>query len=336
MHVFVTGATGLLGSNVVAALEADGHSVTGLVRSRTRAARLLTGCNAELVEGDLSDVAGFSEAMRGCDAVCHTAAYHREFYTSAKDHAAELERINVAATREILKAAADAGVNRFVHISSCGAVGMQANGEPGVEDTPPLPVELGNAYFASKLRADEIVAAFAREHERPAVVTIIPAWMLGPGDAAPSPGGRMILDFLAQKVPGVTDGGQCVVDARDVADAVVAALDLGAIGRYIVAGQYRTVAEIFATLEDVTGIRGPRLRLPHAAVMLYACASDLFGRLTRRAVLVRPASARALHAKLSWSSEKARRDLGIIFRPLDDTLRDAVEWFQKHGMAPAA
>ncbi len=336
MRVFVTGATGLLGSNVVAALEAAGHSVIGLVRSRARAAGLLPDSTAELVEGDLTDVAGFSAALRGCDAVCHTAAYHREFYTSAKDHAAELERLNVAATRQILKAAADAGVSRFIHIGSCGAVGMQANGEPGVEDTPPLPIELENAYFASKLRADEAVAAFAKEHTRPAVVTIIPAWMLGPGDAAPSPGGRMILDFIARKVPGVTDGGQCVVDARDVANAVVAALERGATGRYIVAGQYRTVAEIFATLERVTGVKAPTLRLPHGAVMAYAFASELFGRLTRRPVLVRPASARALHAKLSWSSEKARRDLGISFRPLDDTLRDAVQWFRAHGMARAA
>ena len=332
MQIFVTGGTGLLGSNLVSALESRGHEVIALVRSCVRANHLLSRCRAELVEGDLTDIGTFAPALEGCDAVCHTAAYHREFYTGARNHDAELERINVEGTRQLLHAAETHSVPRFVHISSCGVLGMAPNGEPGDEDTPPLPVELANAYFASKLRTDEVVRDFVRKHPRPEVVTIIPAWMLGPGDAAPSPGGRMVLDFLARKVPGVTDGGQCLVDARDVAQCVVAALDRDASGRYVVAGHYRTVGEIFASLERVTGIRAPRLRLPYAVLMAYALISETYGLITRRPLLLRPAGARALHAKLSWRSDKAIRELGISFRSLDETMRDTAQWFRDHGM----
>lgn len=335
MRIFVTGATGLLGSNVVTALEEGGHQVVALVRSRDRAERLLAGRRSRFVEGDLNDVAGFASEMAGCDVICHTAAYHREFYTGARNHGSDLEKINVEATRQLLHAAASAVIPRFVHISSCGVIGMTPEGEPGDEDTPPLPIEIANAYFASKLRTDEAVQKFAREYELPKLVTIIPAWMLGPGDAAPSPGGRMVLDFVERKLPAVTDGGQCVVDARDVASAVVSAVQRGATGRYIVAGQYHTVEEIFASLERVTGIRGPRLHLPHVLVMAYAYLSELYGRVTHRPVLLRPAGALALHAKLSWRSDKAVRELGIQFRPLDETMRDTVQWFRKQGMTTA-
>ena len=155
MQVFVTGGTGLLGSNLVSVLESGGHEVIALVRSCARAKRLLSRCRAELVEGDLTDIRTFAPALKGCDAICHTAAYHREFYTGARNHDADLERINVEGTRQLLHAAETHSVPRFVHISSCGVLGMTPNGEPGDEDTPPLPVELANAYFASKLRTDE-------------------------------------------------------------------------------------------------------------------------------------------------------------------------------------
>lgn len=335
MRVFVTGGTGLLGGNLVRTLAAAGHDVSALIRSRAKAIDLLAGCNVDLVEGDLRDVDAFTPLLRGCDAVCHTAAYHREFYTGAGSHSDELETINVDGTRCLLMAAAESDVGHFVHISSCGVIGRKANGDAGDEETPPLPVELANQYFASKLRTDAAVAEFIRAQAKPAVVTVIPAWMLGPGDAAPSPGGQMVLDFLARKLPGIADGGQCMVDARDVVQSIVAALERGATGRYIVAGEYRTVEEIFASLERVTGIRAPRLHLPHPVVMAYAYLSELFGLVTGRPVLVRPAGVRALHAKLSWSSDKAVRELGVSFRTLDETMRDTATWFREHGMVGA-
>jgi dihydroflavonol-4-reductase len=97
MQVFVTGGTGLLGNNLVRALRARGHEVKALVRSKKKADTLLAGTGAEIVVGDMREVSGFASALGGVDAVAHTAAYFREYYTPG-DHGSSLEDINIKGT----------------------------------------------------------------------------------------------------------------------------------------------------------------------------------------------------------------------------------------------
>src|SRR5690349_2007525 len=124
MKAFVTGATGLLGNNLVRTLEAGGHEVVALARDATKAARVLGGTSARIVTGDMKNVAGFAAELGGCDAVFHTAAYFREAFEPGFD-ATAIDEINVHGTMRLLDAADAAGVPCFVHTSSGGVIGRK-------------------------------------------------------------------------------------------------------------------------------------------------------------------------------------------------------------------
>ncbi len=201
MRALVTGATGLLGGNLVRELHEQGHDVRALVRSPAKARGVLDGLDADVVAGDIRDVTSYAPHLPGTDVVFHTAAYFREYYGPG-DHAALLRATNVDAVRDLLEAAARAGVPTVVHTSSSGVIGARADGRPADETTPPNGLALRNAYFASKVAAEQVVReAIARLPVR--VPMVLPGWMWGPGDAAPTTAGQIVLEFLDRKLPVV-------------------------------------------------------------------------------------------------------------------------------------
>src|SRR5271166_5024555 len=122
MRAFVTGATGLLGSNIINSLLAEGHEVKGLVRSKEKAQRVFPKNEIEFVTGDMCEVGAFALALKGCDVLFHTAAYFREYYQPG-DHRAILEKVNVQGAIDLLIAAEKNGLRKAIHISSSGVLG---------------------------------------------------------------------------------------------------------------------------------------------------------------------------------------------------------------------
>ncbi len=329
MKAFVTGSTGLLGNNLVRLLVANGHQVKGLIRSQSKAKRLLGGLDVELVKGDMCLVTEFAPELEGCDVVFHTAAYFREYYQPG-DHVEALEEINVHGTLELMTEADRHRVPCFVHVSSAGTIGLKPDGRPGDERTPPSKLTKSNLYFKSKINGDAKIRAFAGGHDMK-IVEILPSWMWGPGDATPTAAGQMALDFLAREIPGILEGGSSVVDARDVAAAMIAAVEGGRHGeRYIVGGRYFSLERLLSGLERVSGVRGPRMKLPHGLAMAYAWYQETKGRVTGKDALLTREGVRTMHAELAVTSTKAERELGVTFRKLNDTLRDVVRWYKKN------
>lgn len=201
MKAFVTGATGLLGNNLVRELIRRRHEVKALVRSEEKAKKLFGDLPVDYVKGDMEDVAAFAGEIGGCDVLFHTAAYFREYYQPGEDHWSKLRRVNVDGSIEILKAAEEAGVRRAIYVSSSGVIGPKPDGSAGDETCPPHPVTEGNLYFKSKVLADAAVDEFTRTH-RMEVLQILPGWMFGIGDAAPTSAGQLVLDFLNGNLPG--------------------------------------------------------------------------------------------------------------------------------------
>jgi dihydroflavonol-4-reductase len=327
MRAFVTGATGLLGGNIVSALLAEGHEVKGLVRSKDKGARVFPKGEIELVVGDMCEVSAFAPALKGCDVLFHTAAYFREYYQPG-DHKAILEKVNVQATIDLLIAAEKSGLRKAVHISSSGVIGGNANGAPGNEETLPDDVATSNLYFASKISAELAIGRFLKERSLP-VVLILPGWMWGPGDWAPTASGQLLLDFLNRKLPAVVDGGACIVDARDVARATLTAMDRGHSGeRYIIGGRYFELADVFATLERVTGVQAPKRRIPYPAALVLGVAFETWARLSGNTSLITVEAVKTMHARKAVASDKATTELAATFRPFDETVRDEVAWFR--------
>lgn len=334
---FVTGSTGLLGNNLVRLLTERGTKVRALARSRAKAERQLAGLpGVEIVEGDMADVARFAPALAGTDVLFHTAAHFRDSYKGG-NHSEALHRVNVDGTRALLSAAYAQGVRRMVHTSSIAVL----DGPRGavVDETMARRLPERDDYYRSKVLSDEEVLAFLRAHPDFFATLVLPGWMHGPGDAGPTAAGQAVIDFVNAKLPGIVPATVSFVDARDVALAQIAAAEKGRRGeRYLAAGRHMSMAEVFATLERVTGVPAPRRRLPVALLYAIATGAELAARATGKPALLSWATVRIMRQERErsrFSAEKSQRELGLSFRPVTETLADEVAWFRANGMLPA-
>jgi dihydroflavonol-4-reductase len=337
MRVFVSGATGLLGNNLVRALRVQGHEVRALVRSEKKADALLAGTGAEIVVGDMRDVNRFEGALEGVDAVAHTAAYFREYYTPG-DHTSSLEDINIKGSLALLAAADAHGVRRFLQTSSSGTVGQPKDGSEANEETEASQAQLANLYFKSKVDGGRRIAAFVPRSEM-TIATVMPGWMFGPGDAGPTGAGKLILDCIAGKLPGVPPGGTTIVDARDVANAMVTMLGRDVPHeRFIVAGRFYTLRQVLDAAMDAAGKKHVGFSIPPLLALGLGHASEAWARLTKGTPMVPLEGVRMLLQEFRASSAKAERELGATFRPLAETIGDVVAWYGAHAhvMAPHA
>jgi dihydroflavonol-4-reductase len=329
MKVFVTGSTGLLGNNVLRALVEAGHDVVGLTRSAEKADWMMSDTGASFVTGDMRAVDDFAAALDGCDAVVHTAAYFREYFTPG-DHAEALNAINVEGTLALMAEADKRGAKRFIHVSSAGVIGHKPDGSAGDEDTPPNPEMMENGYVRSKVAGDQKIAAFTPSKGM-RIIEILPGWMWGPGDAAPTNAGRLVKQFLAGKLGAVPCGGATIVDARDVAAGIVNALSYEGSGdRFIIGGEFRTTRELGDLLAKYGGRKAPR-QVPVGAAYLVAHMSELAAKLSGGAPTVPLQGIRLITSEHRVSSARAQAELGVRFRPFDETIGAVFKWYAEHG-----
>ncbi|HEX9416264.1 MAG TPA: NAD-dependent epimerase/dehydratase family protein [Gaiellaceae bacterium] len=287
MKVYVTGASGFIGAHVARELRERGAEV-----------------REDFV--DLLDSAGLERAIAGCDAVFHVAALY-----SFEDPAELLERVNVEGTRRVLEACARKGVRRIVHTSSSGTCGP-VPGRPATEEDRPPAWELDVPYKRTKLAAERVALAAARDGLD--VVVVNPTTPVGEGDWRPTPTGRMVAGVATGRFRAYLDIGLNVVDVRDVARGHVLALEQGKAGeRYILGAVDLPLRELFGAIADLAGRSRPRIRVPYGV----AWSAARMGLLNRNEVLL---------ARLPayFSSEKAERELGYRPGPIEPALARAV------------
>ena len=203
----VTGGTGFIGGAVVAELLAAGREVRVLARSPES----LAGLPVEVARGDLRDPASLIAAVQGCRRVFHVAADYRLWVPDPDT----MYAANVQGTRDLLAAAAEAGVERLVYTSTVGALGNPGDGTPGTEETPVALADMAGHYKRSKFLAEQAVLEFARQGLP--VVLVHPSAPVGPGDSRPTPTGQIIVDYLKGRMPAYLETGLNLVHVRDVA-----------------------------------------------------------------------------------------------------------------------
>jgi dihydroflavonol-4-reductase len=328
MDVLVTGATGFVGANVARLLVADGYRVRVLARP-TSSLAALEGCPVEVIRGDILDLGAVHPAVEGCALVFHVAADYRLWARDAR----EIYRNNVDGTRNVLEACARAGVERVVYTSSVGTLGLARTGEPGTEATPVALDDMIGPYKRSKFLAERVAEAYAARGL--GVVIVNPTNPIGPWEVKPTPTGRMVMDYLLGRMFGTVDTGLNLVHVADVARGHLLAAHRGRVGeKYILGCENHSLAEIFRLLENITGIRAPRVRLPHALVLLVAMGNEGLARATGRPPRVPLAGVRMARKRMYFTPDKAVRELGLPQTPVEQALRDAVEWFVAHRYAP--
>jgi dihydroflavonol-4-reductase len=329
---FVTGATGLLGNNLVRLLLDRGFRVRALARSQAKAARQFKGLSLEVVEGDMSNVAAFAPSLKSADIVFHTAAHFRDSYKGGK-HWSELYRINVRGTADLISEAYSAGIRRFVHTSSIAVLDGPV-GAP-IDETMVRDENNADDYYKSKILADREVLSFLDSHPAMWAAMVLPGWMHGPGDVGPTSAGQTTLDFVKGNLPGVIPASFSLVDARDVAAALLLVAEKGRRGeRYLAAGRNHTMEDLFRLLEKVSGVKAPSRQIPVMALYLLAAVQESWARLTKKPVLLSWAGVRLLTretGRTQFDHGKSQRELGLRFRPAEETLRDEIGWYRDNG-----
>jgi dihydroflavonol-4-reductase len=323
MTTLVTGANGFVGSAVLRRLLDEGVRVRVLVRPSSDR-RNLEGLDVEIAEGDLRDAASLEAALKGCFALYHVAADYRLWTPNPQ----ELYQSNVEGTRNIMHAAGEAGVERIVYTSSVATLGLNKDGTPADENTRVSINDMIGHYKRSKYLAEELVRKLVREQRLP-VVIVNPSTPIGPRDIKPTPTGRLILDAARGRMPAYVDTGLNLVHVDDVAAGHLAAFHRGRIGeRYILGGENLWLKEILERIARITGRKPPRIRLSQNVVMPIAYISQAFARLTGggepRATVDGVKMSRKL---MFFTSNKAEQELGYRARPVDEALKDAVDWF---------
>ena len=326
MKAFLTGASGFVGSHLYTTLRASGAQVRCLVRSSSPRRNLEGIPGEELVEGDLREPDSLARALEGCDTVFHCAADYRLFVPDP----GEMYASNVEGTRNVLRAAHSAGVERVVYTSSVGALGLNADGSPADEKTPVSIDDMLGHYKRSKYLAERVADEWVQKGLP--VVIVNPSTPIGDRDVKPTATGRVVLDFLKRKTPAYVDTGLNWVDVRDVAVGHLRAAESGTVGeRYILGNRNLGLLEIFELLAEITGLAAPRVRLPHWIPLTVAALDTTRARLFGGEPRVPLDGVRLSRHKMYFDASKAVRDLGLPQTPVPQALERAVAWFRDNG-----
>ena len=330
MKVFLTGSTGFIGSHVARAY-AEQNVELRLLTRKTSSLAAIESIPAQIVVGDLSQPESLRSAIRGCDALVHVAADYRLWVRDPK----LMYAVNVEGTRDLLRIAREEGVAKVVYTSSVATMGFKADGTIVNEDTPITLADMIGHYKRSKFLGEQeaIRAAKAGQH----VMILNPTTPIGPGDAKPTPTGRIIVDFLNKKFPAYVDTGLNLVDVTEVARMHVVALERGTPGeRYILGGENLTLKQILDRMSAITGLPSPTMKVPNAVAMIFAFFDEtITGKLRGKEPRATVEAVRMGKKMMFASSAKAECELGFQVLPVYPALRAAIEWFIAHGYAPA-
>lgn len=333
MKVFVTGSTGFVGSHVAKALAKEGADLRLFVRKNSNLANL-AGMHAPAsfttITGDLLQPESLRPGIRGSDYVFHVAADYRLWVRDPK----QMYAANVDGTRELLRIAREEGVRRVIYTSSVATMGFRSDGTIVDENTPVSLADMVGHYKRSKFLAEQEALKAADDGQE--VMILNPTTPVGPYDIKPTPTGRIIVDFLNRKFPAYVDTGLNLVDAQEVAQAHLVALQKGTPGeRYILGGENLTLKQILDKMSAITGLPSPKVKVPHAAAMIFAFFDEtITGRMLGKEPRATVEAVRMGKKKMFASSAKAERELGFRHIPVYQALRAAIDWFRANGYAP--
>jgi dihydroflavonol-4-reductase len=330
-EVLVTGASGFIGSAVVRALANAGHPVRALVEPG-RDDSLLDGLAVERLSGDIRDPVTLDRAVAGIDTVFHLAAVYRFW---AADPALFYD-VNIGGTLNLIRAVNAAGHGRLVYTSTVATLGVAEQGHLASEQTLVHFEHLFGHYKRSKYQAEhEVLRAGAAGLD---VVLVHPTFPVGEGDAAPTPTGRTIVEFLNGRIPAYVDTALNVVHVDDVARGHLLAAQMGGRGRsYILGGENMSLREMLTTLAELCGLSAPRVRLAPRAVLPIVQSAEWFeASVLHREPTLTAEPVRMATTKMEYDTTRARTELGYTSIPAREALRRAAAWFVANGYVKPA
>ncbi|WP_165423163.1 NAD-dependent epimerase/dehydratase family protein [Ktedonosporobacter rubrisoli] len=323
--VFLTGASGFVGSHVLRALLAARYRVRALVHTAARSLPSLEGCT--LVQGDILRPGELVHHMAGCRYLIHVASLY-SFLPAMRN---TIFATNVYGSAGILEAAQLAGIELAIITSSSSTVGPSDNEHLATEDNWDTEYA-SSAYHRSKLQQARIALA-----SQVPVILILPTAPVGPGDWKPTPTGKMIVDFMRGRIFATLNGGLNIVAVEDVAKAHVLALQYGRCWeRYLIGGENGSLSQLWESLAEICGRRAPKIHIPFPLALTLGLANELYYRIVPcrvAAPLIPLEGVRMARHHMYVSCAKAQSELGYRATPVIAALERAVRWYYDHGYA---
>jgi len=331
-RVLITGASGFIGSAVARAVRARGAEVAVLVEPDADE-RNLKDIDAERIVVDIRDAAAVRDACRGARFVFHLAAIYRFWARNPR----MIYDVNVGGTLNVLDATRAAGCERLVYTSTVGVLGLgQTRHGIAADETSFADIShLFGHYKRSKFIAEhEVLRAAAQGLD---VCIVLPTFPLGPGDLAPTPTGKVVVEFLNGRIPAFVDTAMNVTHVDDLAGGHVAALEHGGRGRsYILGGENLTMRALLQALARCSGLPMPRFAIPRPIALGVGAASTLIeGQLLRREPRVPLEAARMSTTKMIFNDDRARAEIGHTSRPAYEAIEESARWFADQGYVAA-
>ncbi|MEO0333955.1 MAG: NAD-dependent epimerase/dehydratase family protein [Bacteroidota bacterium] len=325
MTIFLTGTSGLLGSNVLIELLKRNYAVKALFRDEHDARRHQHRKDIEIFLGDITDAQAMKKGVQGCDVIIHAAADTGLWPARSPEYVAT----NVQGTINLIEAGKKAKIQRMITVSTANALGFGTKEKPGDETTPPKFQQYGLGYMETKHLAQEVMLKEARNGFPGLVVN--PTFMIGPNDHKPS-SGQMVLAVYHGKVPGYPTGGKNYVYVGDAATAIVNAIEMGNPGEcYILGSENLSYEEAFTKIADIVGVEPPKFAIPPSLTKAFGGLGTIYGNLTGATPKVSYKMARVSCDGHYFTADKAVRELNMPQTPIDTAIHECFVWFKENG-----
>lgn len=320
MRIFITGATGFIGSHVAQRLAQSKHELRCLVR-KTSDVATLRELGATLIPGDVTDKDSVLRGMDGCNSVINLAGLY-SFWAPERRHYAAT---NVEGVRNVMESVLETGVYKVVHVSTVGIYGKPAD-NPFTEESPVGPVRFSE-YFQTKYEGDLVAWDLYKNRKLP-LVMIYPAAVVGPGD--PKATGRYINELIHRRLPArvLEHSVLTFVHVLDVAEVIVRALEKeNNIGeKYFVGKERLSFGEINAMVSELSGVSLPKMRLPDSLVMLNATLLTWLASIIKRPPPwgMSVDQMRTMKEGFRVDGRKVEKELCLEYTPVRVALQEAI------------
>lgn len=321
MKIFITGATGFIGTQVLNRLEGSGHELHCLVRKYNQVSERLESLGAKLFFGDVTDKPSIIRGMQGCDWVIHLAGH----YTFWESDNSLYRKVNVDGTRNVMECAIETKVSKVVHVSTVVTFGKPAESS-FTEKSEPGSVRFSR-YARTKYEGDQIVMSLQKNQSLPAVI-IYPCSVCGAGD--PKSSGQFVSDLIHKRLPAkvLKNSILTFVHVRDVAEAIVRALEKpGNIGeKYLIGDKPVTFGEVTKMISEISGVSLPKLSMPDFLVMINAYILTGISRLTNKAPLwgMSVDQMKTMKEGIRADGSNAEKELGFKYTPFRIALEEKI------------
>jgi len=325
MNIFITGATGFIGSNLTKRLIEEGNTVHALIRNPAKSKKINFE-NVIFKDGDLLNSDSLYQGMKGCEEVYHLAAFARPWAKQRDTY----YKINVQGTLNVLLAAIKADIRKVVITSTAGVLGPSEKDlvtENSGSNSFPF-----TGYEKSKIIMEEKVWQLPKKKTQ--VVIVLPSRLYGPGELTVSNSVTKLIKLytkgLWRLIPGDGKSIGNYVFINDVLDGLILAMKKGRSGeRYIIGGQNLTYNEFFETLGKVIGKSRFMIKIPLKIILLISGIQLHLADLTGKPPVITPVWVKKYYHSWAISSNKAKNELGYQITQIHEGINKTLEWLKE-------